>query len=59
LPQPKAGLETGIVKALARQLDSQVVTLSCPQVTTESVLTPPSWAEANDEKLSLTAKVPV
>ena len=29
--QPKTGLGTGIVKALAKQLDSQVVTLSGPQ----------------------------
>jgi chemotaxis protein methyltransferase CheR len=29
--QPKAGLETGIVKALAKQFDSQVVTLSGPK----------------------------
>jgi two-component sensor histidine kinase len=35
--QPKTGLGTGIVKALARQLDSQVVTLSGPKGTTVSV----------------------
>jgi two-component sensor histidine kinase len=35
--QPKAGLGTGIVKALAKQLDSQVVTLSGPKGTTVSV----------------------
>jgi two-component sensor histidine kinase len=35
--QPKSGLGTGIVKALAKQLDSQVVTLSGPQGTTVSV----------------------
>jgi two-component sensor histidine kinase len=35
--QPKSGLGTGIVKALATQLDSQVVTLSGPKGTTVSV----------------------
>jgi two-component sensor histidine kinase len=35
--QPKAGLGTGIVKALAKQLDSQVVTLSGPEGTMVSV----------------------
>jgi two-component sensor histidine kinase len=35
--QPKSGLGTGIVKALAKQLDSQVVTLSGPKGTTVSV----------------------
>jgi two-component sensor histidine kinase len=35
--QPKTGLGTGIVKALAKQLDSQVVTLSGPEGTTVSV----------------------
>jgi two-component sensor histidine kinase len=35
--QPKSGLGTGIVKALAKQLDSQVVTLSGPRGTTVSV----------------------
>jgi two-component sensor histidine kinase len=35
--QPKSGLGTGIVKALAKQLDSQVVTLSGPEGTTVSV----------------------
>jgi two-component sensor histidine kinase len=35
--QPKSGLGTGIVKALARQLDSQVETLSGPTGTTVSV----------------------
>jgi two-component sensor histidine kinase len=35
--QPKTGLGTGIVKALAQQLDSQVVTLSGPEGTTVSV----------------------
>lgn len=35
--QPKTGLGTGIVKALAKQLDSQVVTLSGPRGTTVSV----------------------
>jgi len=35
--QPKAGLGTGIVKALAKQLDSQVATLSGPEGTTVSV----------------------
>jgi two-component sensor histidine kinase len=35
--QPKTGLGTGIVKALAKQLDSQVVTLSGPKGTTVSV----------------------
>jgi two-component sensor histidine kinase len=35
--QPKTGLGTGIVKALAKQLDSQVVTLSGPTGTTVSV----------------------
>jgi two-component sensor histidine kinase len=35
--QPKSGLGTGIVKALAKQLDSQVVTVSGPKGTTVSV----------------------
>ncbi len=35
--QPKTGLGTGIVKALAKQLDSQVVTMSGPKGTTVSV----------------------
>jgi two-component sensor histidine kinase len=35
--QPKTGLGTGIVKALAKQLDSQVVTSSGPKGTTVSV----------------------
>jgi len=35
--QPKSGLGTGIVKALAKQLDSYVVTLSGPKGTTVSV----------------------
>jgi chemotaxis protein methyltransferase CheR len=35
--QPKTGLGTGIVKALAKQLDAQVVTLSGPKGTTVSV----------------------
>jgi two-component sensor histidine kinase len=35
--QPKSGLGTGIVKALAKQLDSQVDTLSGPKGTTVSV----------------------
>jgi two-component sensor histidine kinase len=35
--QPKSGLGTGIVKALAKQLDSQVVTSSGPKGTTVSV----------------------
>jgi two-component sensor histidine kinase len=35
--QPKAGLGTGIVNALAKQLDAKVVTLSSPQGTTVSV----------------------
>ena len=35
--QPKSGLGTGIVKALAKQLDSQVVTLSGPQGTAVTV----------------------
>jgi two-component sensor histidine kinase len=35
--QPKSGLGTGIVKALAKQLDSQVVTLSGAEGTTVSV----------------------
>ena len=35
--QSKSGLGTGIVKALAKQLDSQVVTLSGPKGTTVSV----------------------
>jgi chemotaxis protein methyltransferase CheR len=35
--QPKSGLGTGIVKALARQLDAQVVTLSGPQGTAVTV----------------------
>jgi two-component sensor histidine kinase len=35
--QPKSGLGTGIVKALAKQLDSQVVTLSGPKGTAVSV----------------------
>jgi chemotaxis protein methyltransferase CheR len=35
--QPKSGLGTGIVKALAKQLDSQVVTLSGPMGTAVTV----------------------
>jgi chemotaxis protein methyltransferase CheR len=35
--QPKSGLGTGIVNALAKQLDSQVKTLSGPKGTTVSV----------------------
>jgi chemotaxis protein methyltransferase CheR len=35
--QPKSGLGTGIVKALAKQLDSQVVTASGPNGTTVSL----------------------
>jgi two-component sensor histidine kinase len=35
--QPKSGLGTGIVKALAKQLDSQVVTLSGPKGTAISI----------------------
>jgi two-component sensor histidine kinase len=35
--QPKSGLGTGIIKALAKQLDSQVVTSSGPKGTTVSV----------------------
>jgi two-component sensor histidine kinase len=35
--QPKSGLGTGIVKALAKQLDSQVVTMSGPKGTNVSV----------------------
>lgn len=35
--QPKSGLGTGIVKALAKQLDFQVVTLSGPQGTAITV----------------------
>jgi two-component sensor histidine kinase len=35
--QPKSGLGTGIVKALAKQLDSQVITLSGPEGTSVSV----------------------
>jgi two-component sensor histidine kinase len=35
--QPKSGLGTGIVKALAKQLDAQVVTRSGPKGTTVSV----------------------
>ena len=35
--QPRSGLGTGIVKALAKQLDSQVVTVSGPKGTTVSV----------------------
>jgi two-component sensor histidine kinase len=35
--QPKSGLGTGIVKALAKQLDSQVETLSGPEGTTVSI----------------------
>ena len=35
--QPKSGLGTGIVKALAKQLDSQVITSSGPKGTTVSV----------------------
>jgi two-component sensor histidine kinase len=35
--QPKSGLGTGIVKALAKQLDSQVVTSSGPQGTAVTV----------------------
>jgi chemotaxis protein methyltransferase CheR len=35
--QPKSGLGTGIVKALAKQLDSQVVTMSGPKGTNVSI----------------------
>ena len=35
--QPKTGLGTGIVKALAQQLDAQVETLSGPEGTTVSI----------------------
>ena len=35
--QPKAGLGTGIVKALAKQLDAQLVTSSGPQGTTVTI----------------------
>ena len=35
--QPKTGLGTGIVKALAKQLDAQIVTLSGPRGTTVTV----------------------
>jgi len=35
--QPKSGLGTGIVKALAKQLDAQVVTVSGPKGTTITV----------------------
>jgi two-component sensor histidine kinase len=35
--QPKTGLGTGIVKALAKQLDAQMVTVSGPQGTTVTV----------------------
>ena len=35
--QPKTGLGTGIVNALAKQLDAKVETLSGPQGTTVSV----------------------
>jgi two-component sensor histidine kinase len=53
--QPKTGLGTSIVKALAKQLDSQVVTLSGPKGTTVS-LTPPSRVERSDRKLSIDSK---
>jgi len=35
--QPKSGLGTGIVKALAKQLDANVVTLSGPEGATVTV----------------------
>jgi two-component sensor histidine kinase len=35
--QPKTGLGTGIIKALAKQLDAQVITLSSPKGTTVSI----------------------
>ena len=35
--QPKSGLGTGIVRALAQQLDAQVETLSGPEGTTVSI----------------------
>jgi hypothetical protein len=35
--QPKGGLGTGIIKALAKQLDAKVVTLSGPEGITVSV----------------------
>ena len=35
--QPKTGLGTGIVKALAKQLDAQLVTSSGPQGTTVTI----------------------
>jgi two-component sensor histidine kinase len=37
MPHPKSGLGTGIIKALASQLDAQVVTVSGPQGTIVSV----------------------
>ena len=45
--QPKPGLGTGIVKALASQLDAQVVTVSSSQGTTVSVTHAPFGGEAN------------
>ena len=47
--QPKSGLGTGIVKALAKQLDSQVVTSSGPNGTTV-LLTHATFA-GRDERL--------
>ena len=48
--QPKSGLGTGIVKALAKQLDSQVVTLSGPKERPSRLLTLPSQAERRKTK---------
>jgi two-component sensor histidine kinase len=45
--QPKTGLGTGIVKALAKQLDAQVETLSGPQGTTVSITHATFRSEAN------------
>jgi hypothetical protein len=35
--QPKTGLGTGIVKALAKQLDAKLITLSSPRGTTVTI----------------------
>jgi hypothetical protein len=56
LSQPKTGLGTGIVKALAKQFDSQVVTLSGPKGATVSATHATFAVERNDWKLSIDSK---
>jgi chemotaxis protein methyltransferase CheR len=52
--QPKAGLGTGIVKALAKQLDAQVITASAPRGTrvtvTHSTFSPDPVLQQHEEK---------